>query len=74
MSRRKKEQSFSTRCTEPARCPVVCELSVVARSPKLPACPHVRLPAFLFFVLDLFKVCRNALLKVCGVALQVTTQ
>ena len=32
MSRREKEQSFSTRCTEPARCPVVCELSVVARA------------------------------------------
>jgi hypothetical protein len=31
-SRRKKEQSFSTRCTEPARCPVICKLGVVARS------------------------------------------
>ena len=26
--------SFSTRCTEPARCPVVCELSVVAPHPS----------------------------------------
>jgi hypothetical protein len=29
--RRKKEQSLSARCTEPARCPVSCKLSVVAR-------------------------------------------
>jgi hypothetical protein len=34
MMRRKKEQSFSTRCTEPARCPVVCDLSVVAPPPS----------------------------------------
>jgi hypothetical protein len=30
----KRSTSFSTRCTEPARCPVVCELSVVTRSPS----------------------------------------
>ena len=45
MSTRKKEQSFSTRCTKPARCPVVCELSVVARSPSgEPPHPVCRFP------------------------------
>jgi len=34
---RKKKQSFAMRCTEPVCCPVVCELSVVTRSP-LPLC------------------------------------
>jgi hypothetical protein len=32
---RKKEQSLSARCTEPARCPVASKLSVVTRFPPL---------------------------------------